>query len=665
MKFRFYIFITLITINYLAGQEIKPIDLSIVDSSIQPGDNFYKFCSGNWLNTTQLPSDKHRYGFFDIAEKETSNKIHLLIQKCANSQNANENHLQNNIGNFFLSGINTKKINELGKLAITKQLEMIENISNYTDLTEVIAQFQLYGINPLFKIYDYSYWEVNKNHYLYLRQSELSLPNKYYNNSSYKKEQKILKQYIADLFIIEGTNPETSQKYSNIVFQIESQLAQNSYTESELRVFGKNFNQYSIQKLENKFNHIDWEIYLNTLNIKDKKIIIGQPAYFDEINNLLSSTSIRDWKVYLKYRLLFKSAKYLSANFSDRNNTFIEDIYGTNTSNLNNESFVIKTINNSLPNLIGHIYSEEYLDEESIIEIKTIIKNLQSAFIQRIEDNDWLSGKAKLNAITKIKLMTFKIGGPELDKKLYDNLNLSKEEFLQNIFLSNKVETNILLNRCGKPKKNSEWSVTAQSTNAWYSSTRNDITIPAGNINQLFNKNYDNAYNYGTFATTIAHEMTHGFDNIGRNYDANGNMKNLWTLKDEKHFKNLSLQLINQYNEVHLIDNYYVNGNATLAENIADLGGVNIAYDAFVLSLNNNKTETNINQKQQFYIAFAQKWRDILNSETKKSYALYYQHAPPEARCNEVLYNIDSFYDSFNIKSGKKYKKESERITIW
>ncbi|MBC8487644.1 MAG: M13 family metallopeptidase [Bacteroidetes bacterium] len=654
--------------GFLFGQNLKTIDFSIIDTTVNLGDNFYEYCSGLWLKNNILPAGSHRYGFYDIAEKETKNKLLGVMENCASKLNKDADNIEQILGIFYLSGLDTNNIEKLGISAIKKQIKIIEDISTLKDLTQAIAYFQLIGINPLFEIYNYTNWEVRGTHFLYLKQTELSLPQKkYYLDAKYKNERDELKSFVSEMFSYVGTSSEKSRQNAELVLKIETRLANNAQTSRELRNSHNNFHLFSYSKLDRKYNNFFWQEYFKLLEITEKKTIIGQPEYFEEINKMISEISIDEWKIYFKWRLMYKSSKYLSTEISDKYYKYKSKIEGYEIKKASTEFFVMQTINKILPNATGHIYCKLYFDEKTRTGVEDIINNLKKAYINRIDENVWLSEASKVKAIHKIDSFVFKIGGPEFSFLNYFNIQMSKKEFIQNIFVANSFATKKRLMKCGKKIEKKEWNVTAQSTNAWYTASRNDITIAAGAINLEFNVDYEKAYNYGTFATTIAHEMTHALDNTGRLYNSEGKRKNWWTKNDKNRFYLLSKKLITQYNAYHLIDTFYVNGGATLGENIADLGAVNIAYDAFLLATE-NEVQPIINgftAKQRFFIADAQKWRDILSDELKKEYSLYYEHSPPKDRCNGIIYNIDEFYETFEIKTGLLFREKENRITIW
>ena len=668
------IFGLLVLSNLLFAQNINTCDFSIMDETVNPGDDFYRYSSGRWLDNNSIPLNKHRFGYFDIAKKRIETQLNDMMKICVEKAKNEKNHIENLVGIFYQTGLDSVRINDMKFRLVEKQMIQIDNISNLKDLSEVFAEFQLSGINPFYEIHDYKYWEVRGTHHLYLRQSQLSLEQrKYYLDENYSDIRDLLNKLVKEYFTEAGVDRKIVESNADLILEIETRLAKNYQTENELSNFRKNYNIFSQRKLKKKFKNIKWDYYFQKLEIVDDKIIIGNPKYFEELNNMLSEISLEEWKVYLKWKLLFKTAKYLPGNLSEKYYELKKQINSYEIKTTDYEISIMEAINKSLPQAIGYLYLKYYFDENISKEINKMMKNLKSAFINRIENNEWLSEKAKNLARKKITTMDCKIGGPNINLENYSKLSLSKSNFIQNLFSSKAFETKIRLKKCGNNILDSEWTVNAQSTNAWYGVNRNDITFPAGNINLLFEINAEKAYNYGTLAPTIAHEMTHSLDNTGRLYDSNGkyidwwDFENKWRRSDVKKFNYISKKLVEQFENYEQNESLKVNGNLTLGENIADLGGLNIAYDAF-FQISKNEKQIFINgysPKQRFFISYAQKWRDLLSDDLKVLYAKYYMHSPPEFRTNGIIYNIDEFYKAFEIQNGKLFLNKKERIEIW
>lgn len=592
------IILILFTGGFLTAQTVNSIDYRIIDSSIEPGDDFYRYASGLWLKNISLSENQSRFGFFDLAQKQTNSELICLMQK-------NTDPLQTLISTFFTSGMDSTSIALAGISALEPQIKIIKDISTNTDLTQALAYLQLIGVNPLFEIYSPKYWELRGTHYLYLRRSSNILPDD------------------PDLEIIQ-------------------KLAQ------DIPPPPNNYNLYSIKKLQKTYPNIQWEEYFKVLQINEKKAVIAQPAYFELINDLLVEYSIEEWKTFFHWTLLQYAAKITESHPDQK-------------------LFVMRTIASCLPDLTGHLYAQYYFSNETREEVNRIVTNLQTAFKNRIAEKDWLSSATKKKAEGKIDNFTFKIGEPDINEADYYNLQISESDFLQNIFDSCKFNALLKLQKCGEIIKKEQWTVPAHSTNAWYSANRNDITLPAAYINQLFSPHNDPATNYAMLGTSVAHEMTHSLDDTGRLYNTKGKYKKWWKKNEIKYFNDLAQILIRQSNKFVVIDSLHMDGNRTAAENIADAGGLNIAWDAYKIATKNDSPDSinGFSPDQRFFLAYAQKWRDILSDHLLREYVDRYYHATPDFRTNGNVYNITGFYDIFHITSGKLFKKESDRIIIW
>ena len=508
----------------LLGQNMNTINFDIIDPSTNPADDFYRFCSGKWLDDTTLPSDRERFGFFDTVNKKTEMEL-LLLMKSFDEDDIN----QQKLSRFYESGMKVRNQNQIVFSDITEQIEQIDSITNKEDLWRVIANFQLIGVNPLFEISFPKYWFFRGAHYLYLNQTNLSFENlTYYSEEKHQTKRDSFKNEITNTLILLDYSNKNASDFADKLLYIEKQLALKSQLEPKLSKNYLNYNLYKAKKLKKKFPNIFWSTYFDELKLSEKKTIIGQPQYFEEINKLIGELSIDDWKAYFKWKLCKESEKYIHYKATDSEQSL----------------FVAKTISKYLPIIVGNQYVKYYFTQEDEQNVLEIISNLKSAFIDRIQSKNWLSEKTKKEAVDKITTLDFKVGGPKLP--VFDNslLKIDSENFVQNVFNSRKFEALLKLQKAGQEIKDSEWFVDSHSTNAWYSVNRNAITLPAGNINQIFNSDYEKAYNYGVFAPTIAHEMTHSLDNTGRLYTSKGKYKNWWKKDEIVQFNSLSDKLI-------------------------------------------------------------------------------------------------------------------------
>nr|NQU90804.1 M13 family metallopeptidase [Bacteroidota bacterium] len=636
-----------LSLNIVFSQESKTIDFDILDTTISPDVDFYRYCSGKWLDTAQIPEGYSRYGFFDMMEAKIDRQLINLMQYVPKTLNDKNDSLHAMINKFYQSGMDTVQLRKQGILAIEKQLSLIKNIQATGQLVEVIAYLQLIGINPVFEIHQPKYWELRGIHYLYLRQTNLYVQDGANNNEGPLIENSM------KLFQWCGYQTEEAREKSNAAVQIEKELSLKAQSEDDLYDFINNYNLFTIKKLDKEYGSINWEAYLNRLGLNSKsKVIIGQPEYFKQVDHLIATIPIDKWKSYLEWKLLMGSSKYMGKDFRQVADQIQNQYFNSGKPEVSRELFVMKTICRALPATMEQLYALAFFDENTQHEVGVMVENLRKAFIQRIEQNQWLDESTKDKAKLKIENINFKIGAPPMKVCEIPYPDIPDENFIQNIFNARTFHVKCQFTKFDKKVEKSDWTVLAFSTNAWYGTSRNDVTLPAGYINQLFNINKDKAYNYGTLGTGIAHEMTHAIDDMGRKYDQEGKYKNWWKITDEKMFNALTKKLTGQYNQYIIIDTIYVNGEQTLDENIADAGGLNIAFDAFVnaVSAVNSDTISGYSPQQRFFIAYGQKWRDLISDETLKKYRSYY-HSLPKYRTNGVVSNSIEFYKAFGLNN--------------
>ncbi len=639
------------------------LQLDLIDTTIQPEKDFYQFASGLWLNSAKRPESYGRYGYHNFSKNLVENDIvELLKGYDGKGSEVNSNQLVNL---FYEQGMDTTTIELQNISGIRKQLNLIDNIDNLDDLQDVLAEFQLIGVNPFFGIHTPYYWELWGVNYLYLHQAYAGLnePKQYTSESTVE----IYRNYIVSTFKMIGNDDETAKNSAETVINIERQLAKKAYSKKRLNNFRKNYHEYTYNKLEKLVPEICWDDYFSSLGLEYyETVIIGNPGYFRAVGKLLRESELKDIKTYLHWRLLYKSSPYLSKEYLESFYNFKKETAGWQVE-IPRDIMLHDIIRRDLSDVLSQLYTDFYYPKERKDKIDEMIDNLKSAFATRLKNNPWLSEDSKSKAIEKLNCINFKAGTAE-KKYDYSNLKLYDTVFIQNLFTIRKHNWHQHFQIMGKDIDASEWATHPLNTNAWCGLDRNDVTITAASINTLFVPGSDDASNYGMLGSRIAHEITHGFDNTGMKYDKDGNYNNLFTRSDRSKFKKRAKLLAKQYNQYLVLDNYHVNGKKTLGENIADLGGLLIAYDAYKLSLDGVPSDTidGYSGEQRFFIAYAQKWRELFDDRTLIN-SLNGWHSPPRYRTNGVVYNVPGFYEAFKLngRDGTMTRPEDEVIEIW
>jgi putative endopeptidase len=500
----------------------------------------------------------------------------------------------------------------------------------------------------------------------------LGLPDKDYYFKEDERSKKIqvgYKNYIKQLFVLAGTNDAEAEEAASIVYLYEKNLAESSMNRVAMRDPYKLYNKMTVNDLVEKCDGFNWEDFLIKLGATDvKNIIVAQPDFFVTATQMLKAGSIADWKIILKYQAISKMAPYLSEKFD--NAKF--DFYGRTLSGQKEQKprwkRVSSVVNDAVGMELGKIYVKKYFTEEAKIRMLQMVNNLQVVYEQRIKNLDWMSAETKTQALEKLNSFIKKIGYPDTWRN-YEGLSINKNDYIGNVIASNEYDYAFNLNKLQQAVDKTEWGMTPSTINAYYNPAYNEIVFPAGILQfPFFDFGADDAVNYGGIGAVIGHEMTHGFDDQGAQYAADGNLKDWWTEADKKKFKEKTDAIVKQYNEFTVLDTMHVNGELTQGENIADLGGVTIAYEAFKLTkqFKEGKVIDGFTPEQRFFLSWAQIWRaNSTPEETAKRIATD-PHSPGEFRCNGPLTNFAPFYEAFKLSAkNKMYKKPTERLFVW
>lgn len=644
-------------------------DVAGMDTSVKPGDNFFEYANGKWIKTSVIPDDQSGLGSFHTIYEDNLKKLHTLLQDAEKAKAA-KGSIEQKLGDYYASGMDTVTINKLGAEPLKLTLQKINELKDYKELMNFIADENAKGEASLIGMYVAGDEKNSTQNIINFYQTGLSLPEKGYytrQDSATKSARAALLNYAQKLFSLTGADSATAATKANTILALETNIANAHLTPVELRNPEKNYNKFSVVDLDKKQPNIGWKNIIAKMNVSPDSVNVSQPAYYAAINSLLATQPIEVWKTKLAYDFIASNASYLSKDFADANFNFSRTFSGQKKDSERWKKMVNR-IDNGLGDLLGQIYVKKHFTETAKKRMDELVNNLQKAFEVRIENLDWMSDSTKVRA--KAKLYTFlkKIGYPTKWKN-YDDVNIDRNNYFANVQSieahSKKEETD----KIGKPVDKTEWGMSAPTVNAYYNPTNNEIVFPAGILQfPFFDENADDAINYGGIGMVIGHEMTHGFDDQGSQYDEKGNMNNWWTLIDSEKFKAKTGAVVKQYNAYTVFDSLHVNGELTLGENLADIGGLAIAYDAFKLTKQGKDTGKidGFTPDQRFFLGYAQVWRMKDRDEIARSRINTDPHSPSEFRVNGPAANFDAFYKAFNIKEGDKlYIKPENRVNIW
>ena len=648
----------------------KFIDPANMDLSVKPGNDFFTYANGNWMKNNPVPASKTRWGSFDILYLESLEKIKSLCEDAAKSSSKNSTYQR--VGDLYAAAMDSAAVEQLGSTPVKAELERLNSISTLQDVVNEIATLRTKGIGGSLFGFRVGQDDKNVNQYIAtLSQGGTSLPDRDYYLKDDVRSKNIrvaYLSYVTDMFKLVGNDTATAAKKAAAIMGIETGLAKVQLSRVELRDPIKTYNKFSVADFTKTTPGLDWKTLFASMKVNGvDSLLVNNPAFFKTADALLTAVPVEAWKAYLQWAVIKSSAPYLSSAFVNRQFEFSKVLSGQKQITPRWQR-MSSMIDNNLGELLGQLYVEKYFNAAAKERMLALVKNVQETFGSRIERLDWMSDSTKQRALEKLHAIVNKIGFP--DKwETYPGVTISKDHLIDDIRSINQFEYNKMVNRIGKPVDKTEWDMTPPTINAYYNPVNNEIAFPAGILQYpFFDFNADDAVNYGGIAAAIGHELTHGFDDEGRQYGADGNLKEWWTADDAKKFTERADKVVAQYNGFAVNDSLHLNGKLTLGENLADLGGLNIAYEAF------KKTEEGKSDKkidgftpdQRFFLSWAQVWRQNTLPETSAQLVLVDPHSPGRFRANGVVENMDAFYKAFDVQPGDKmYKPENERIKVW
>ncbi|HEY8660464.1 MAG TPA: M13 family metallopeptidase, partial [Hanamia sp.] len=597
------------------------LDKNGIDSTVKPQDDFFAYVNGAWVKKTEIPAAESGWSSFAILYQNTTLELKSLLDSCA-KLNAPKGSIEQKAGDLYASAMDSAGIEQKGIAPLKEDLQRIANIQSPKDvLHEVAIEYDLFGPKVSFKNnashlinFNASQDEKNSNVIVaHFNQDGLGLPNKEYyvkQDSPTIKIRNAYVQYISTILHLAGDDAALAQKEAAGVMNIENTLAKVSKSPVELRDPQGNYHKMTLAELNKLTPNINWQQLTGYLGIKQDTVLVGQPAFYKELSDLLKSVPINDWKNYLRFHFIANYAPYLSADFVNADFNMGKLLTGQKELQPRWKRMVA-FVDDELGDALGQLYVTRYFPPEAKERILNLVNNLQQTYKERIEQLNWMSDSTKQKAIIKLNAITKKIGYPDKWKD-YSSVEITKDDVIKNYKNAGHFAYNYMLNKIGKPVDRSEWFMTPPTINAYYNPRANDINFPAGILQPpFFYKDGDDAINYGAIGVVIGHEMTHGFDDQGKLYDANGNLKNWWLPADSANFRHKADLVVNQYNKSVVLDSLHINGELTQGENIADIGGISIAYQAFKKT-DEGKSDKKIDgltPDQRFFMAYAEVWR--------------------------------------------------------
>ncbi len=643
-----------------------------LNTSVQPGNDFYEYANGGWLKNNPLPGEYSRYGAFDKLAEDNQKMVKNLVEAAAAQQNE-QGSIDAKVGTFYGAGMDTVTIEQQGITPLREDLAKIDAARSVSDIQDIISEWHTGNNSVLFHLYGSPDDKNSSMMIANIIQGGLGLTDVAYYREQDAKAKEIretYQNYVARMLTITGESPEMAKKDADLIMKMETRLANASMTRLERRDPHATYNKMAVSELESLSPHFNWDGYLDELGLSGvQEINVAQPKFFEEVSNMMTDTPVEDWKVYLKWNLINHAAPYLSSNLVDPHFDFYGKYLSGRKVNQPRWKRVLQTEDYALGEAIGQMFVKEHFPPEAKQRMLDLVGNLKLALGERIKGLDWMSEVTKKEALVKLAAMNVKIGYPDKWRD-YSGLEVQDDSYYNNIKRASQFNFLYRINKIGKPVDPEEWGMTPQTVNAYYSPNRNEIVFPAGILQPpFFYLDADDAVNYGAIGVVIGHEMTHGFDDQGRQYDKDGNLRDWWTSDDATRFTERAQVLINEFDQFNVLDTLPANGALTLGENIADLGGLNISLTALGKAWEKNPPEKTINgftPEQRYFLAYAHVWAQNITDKEILRRTKEDVHSLGRFRVNGPLSNLQAFYDAFSIPdTASMYIPADKRAIIW
>lgn len=658
--------------NYKDGDMKTGLDVANMDASVKPGVDFYEYACGGWMKAHPLTGEYARFGSFDMLAENNLVQLHDLVTGLAAKKNAYGTVAQK-IGDLYNLAMDSVKLNKEGMAPVKSDMARIAAVKNKKQYFALATELYKEGIPGFFGIYIDADIKASKANLVQIVQGGLSLGEKEYyldNDDATRSIRDKFKIHIIKMFRLAGFSEAIAQKKMQAVMKIETRIAKQSKSATELRDPEANYHRMSLKELEGEIPGIDWKTYFTTLGLADlQSLSIGQKEPVKEVASILTTESLTDLKACLEWNLLNASASYLSDEFANEDFDFYGKVLSGKKEMKPRWKRAIGSVDAILGDAVGEMYVKKYFPAEAKERMIKLVKNLQKALSERIMAQEWMSDTTKATAIDKLNAFYVKVGYPDKFRD-YSNLEIKEDSYWNCAKRANLFNWNYMVSKkYGKPVDRNEWLMTPQTVNAYYNPTTNEICFPAGILQYpFFDMSADDAFNYGAIGVVIGHEMTHGFDDQGRQFDKEGNLKNWWTKGDGEMFKKRTQVMVDFFGNIEVLPGLKANGELTLGENLADHGGLMVAYQAFKNAMKDNplKEVDGFTPEQRFFLAFANVWAGNVREEEIRVRTKSDPHSLARWRVNGSLPNIDAWYEAFHITpQDSMFVPKEKRVSIW
>ncbi|HVW21437.1 MAG TPA: M13 family metallopeptidase [Opitutaceae bacterium] len=646
------------------------IDPGNFDRTVKPSDDFYEFANGRWLAKHPIPPSYRFYGVDNEVMDRNQAALHTILEDAARA--ANPTPIQKQVGDFYASGMDEAAVNAAGIKPIQGELDALRGIKTPADVAAAIAHFHTFGIGAAFFL---ASEQDPKNSEMVIAgagQGGLGLPDRDYYLRTDANSVKLRQLYVAHvtkMLQLAGESASAAQGDAQAVMALETTLAKGSKTNVELRDPVANYHKLPLAEVQKLTPHFDWSAYFSRIQLsRPAAIDVGQPAFFQTLDGALAGTPVPEWRAYLRWHLIHEAAPYLDDALVQENFNFYGKTLNGTPALRERWKRVLATIDGGIGEALGQLYVAEYFPPSSKARMLQLVRNIHAALREDLRTLPWMDAPTRAAAIAKLNALNVKIGYPDKWKD-YSQLVIDRGNFVQNVLRSNAFSVRRDLNKIGKPVDRAEWLMTPPTVNAYYDPSMNEIVFPAGILQPpFFDAKADDALNYGAIGAVIGHETTHGFDDEGRQFDPHGNLTDWWTPESAKRFQALAQGIIKQFNGYVAIDDLHVNGELTQGENIADLGGLKLAYRAFekTAEAQSHRKLGGFTPEQRFFLAYASSWRENIRPEALRLLTNTDPHSPNKWRVDGPLSNLPEFAEAFGVPAGAPMRRPAdERVVIW
>lgn len=656
-----------------AAEDPAPrFSVDYIDRAIAPASDFYRFAAGRWLDTNPVPDDKVRWSAFDQLVERNFRLLHGILEETSRATGAGAGSIPQQVGDYYASAMDTARIEALGLHPVRTVLDALGRVDSREAVILALSGLHLEGRSGGFYPVVFADKHDSAVYAFYAMQGGLSLPDREY----YLKDEfaEVRTKYLAHMrrtWGLLGIGPEDAERRAASVLALETELAQGSRTRTELRDEDKNYHRFTPAQLEERYPHLGWRAYLDALGLSAvSHIVVGQPEFFDAVDRLLAERPVEEWRTYLLWHAIKDDAPYLNDALESEHFDFFDRTLRGQETQEPRWRRASRAIDGTLGEALGKLYVERYFPAEARARMAELTDDLRAVFRDRLASRPWMSEATRAKALEKFSRFTVKIGHPDKFRD-YSSVRIDRSDYLGNVRRAVAFDVRRDLARVGGPVDRTEWGMTPPTVNAYFNPTQNEIVFPAGILQPpFFDFSADDAVNYGAIGAVIGHEITHGYDDQGRKYDADGNLNDWWTAEDVAEFGRRAKLVVDTYNHFEALPGLFVNGELTLGENLADLGGLSIAFEALERRLardaSRRQTIDGWTSEQRFFLAFAQVWRqNIRDAETRRRIAID-PHSPGRFRAAGAVAHNAAFGAAFQIPEGSpSFLPATQRAEIW